>query len=312
MNSARTSSHQARLLRLIAFVSLSAGVGNSQAQQALSADEFYRQGDHMSNKVSGFFRNIFGSGAPSGRTYVNPQSPAPAANYPQQSYPQQGMSNDVSSVQAPSTRSYESTPTHQASPKVSSTSRVQKSLPKKSSSSELASNTAPRKEIPVSKSPVVTPKQSDPSEKGGFYTSAKKRNDDSASSSSSNTPKSQPSVVSAPPEKSAPSSGANRVSIPDVTAPTPSEAPKPTPPIVKTTPPVEPKVEPKKTETSPPPTSVNAAGAPSNQSFPTGSFGSRPGRVVSPYPPHRELDVKGLPSGSLALDPTSQKVFKVP
>lgn len=36
------------------------------------------------------------------------------------------------------------------------------------------------------------------------------------------------------------------------------------------------------------------------------------GRVISPYPPYRELDVTGLSSGSLALDPTTQKVFEVP
>jgi hypothetical protein len=36
------------------------------------------------------------------------------------------------------------------------------------------------------------------------------------------------------------------------------------------------------------------------------------GRVKSPYPPHAELDVTDLPSGSLALDPASNKVFEVP
>jgi hypothetical protein len=50
----------------------------------------------------------------------------------------------------------------------------------------------------------------------------------------------------------------------------------------------------------------------SNQSFPVATLGKTPGRVISPYPPNKELDVKGLPSGSLALDPTTQKVFKVP
>jgi hypothetical protein len=48
------------------------------------------------------------------------------------------------------------------------------------------------------------------------------------------------------------------------------------------------------------------------QEFPVGTVGKKPGRVVSPYAPHNELDVRGLPSGSLALDPTTQKVFKVP
>ena len=44
----------------------------------------------------------------------------------------------------------------------------------------------------------------------------------------------------------------------------------------------------------------------------TGSKTSKPGRVKSPYPPYNELDVEGLKSGQLALDPTTQRVFKVP
>lgn len=47
-------------------------------------------------------------------------------------------------------------------------------------------------------------------------------------------------------------------------------------------------------------------------SFLVGKRTSKPGRVVSPYPPYNELDITGLPSGSLALDPTTQKVFQVP
>lgn len=50
----------------------------------------------------------------------------------------------------------------------------------------------------------------------------------------------------------------------------------------------------------------------SAQEFPTGKATGKPGRVVSPYEPHNELDVQGLPPGSLALDPTTQKVFKIP
>ncbi len=47
-------------------------------------------------------------------------------------------------------------------------------------------------------------------------------------------------------------------------------------------------------------------------SFMVGKKTSKTGRVVSPYPPYNELDITGLPSGSLALDPTTQKVFQVP
>lgn len=47
-------------------------------------------------------------------------------------------------------------------------------------------------------------------------------------------------------------------------------------------------------------------------SFLKGKRASKPGRVISPYPPYQELDITGLNSGSLALDPTTQKVFEVP
>jgi hypothetical protein len=45
---------------------------------------------------------------------------------------------------------------------------------------------------------------------------------------------------------------------------------------------------------------------------PVGTKTTKSGRVKSPYPPNNELDVSGLPSGSLALDPTTQKIFRVP
>ncbi len=47
-------------------------------------------------------------------------------------------------------------------------------------------------------------------------------------------------------------------------------------------------------------------------SFLKGKKSSKPGRVISPYPPYKELDITGLESGSLALDPTTQKIFEVP
>ncbi len=52
--------------------------------------------------------------------------------------------------------------------------------------------------------------------------------------------------------------------------------------------------------------------AASSGSFLRGKKTGKEGRVISPYPPYRELDVTGLSSGSLALDPTTQKVFEVP
>lgn len=63
---------------------------------------------------------------------------------------------------------------------------------------------------------------------------------------------------------------------------------------------------------SPEPTPPPQKSAPENTGVLTGSKTSKPGRVKSPYAPYSELDVTGLPSGSLALDPTTQKVFRVP
>jgi hypothetical protein len=52
--------------------------------------------------------------------------------------------------------------------------------------------------------------------------------------------------------------------------------------------------------------------ATNSSSFLKGRKTAKPGRVISPYPPYKELDITGLESGSLALDPTTQKVFEVP
>jgi hypothetical protein len=51
---------------------------------------------------------------------------------------------------------------------------------------------------------------------------------------------------------------------------------------------------------------------PDLKSVPTASKGSKPGRVKVPFPPYNELDVTGMPSGSLAKDPTSGKIFRIP
>ena len=60
-------------------------------------------------------------------------------------------------------------------------------------------------------------------------------------------------------------------------------------------------------------TTVKTPKAPSDPpSVLTGTKTGKLGRVKSPYAPYSELDVTGLPSGSLALDPTTQKVFRIP
>ena len=69
----------------------------------------------------------------------------------------------------------------------------------------------------------------------------------------------------------------------------------------------------RRSETTPkefPSTTSSSSGA--SGSFLKGKKTAKPGRVISPYPPYKELDITGLESGSLALDPTTQKVFEVP
>jgi hypothetical protein len=58
----------------------------------------------------------------------------------------------------------------------------------------------------------------------------------------------------------------------------------------------------------------NSASTPpvSNAATLTGTKTTKAGLVKSPYPPFNELDVTGLPTGSLAMDPTTGKVFRVP
>lgn len=48
------------------------------------------------------------------------------------------------------------------------------------------------------------------------------------------------------------------------------------------------------------------------QTFPRGTPTEKDGEVISPYYPNNHVDVRGLPSGSLVLDPITQKVFVVP
>ena len=118
------------------------------------------------------------------------------------------------------------------------------------------------------------------------------------------TKKSEPSTVvkSTPPSK-ADSGGLSPYA--DGVGGTTLMAPKDS---IASTPPAKTEEPKKKKDVTP-----SAASGASEGTFPTGTVSAaRPGTVVSPYPPHNELDVSGLPSGSLAVDPTTKKVFRVP
>jgi hypothetical protein len=88
---------------------------------------------------------------------------------------------------------------------------------------------------------------------------------------------------------------------------TPKKEPKPDAP-----PPTTPAPTTRRSESTPKefPSTTSSSG--SSGSFLKGKRTAKPGRVISPYPPYKELDITGLESGSLALDPTTQKVFEVP
>jgi hypothetical protein len=66
------------------------------------------------------------------------------------------------------------------------------------------------------------------------------------------------------------------------------------------------------TEVAPENKTVPPTSASSHSATLTGSKTTKEGRVKSPYAPFNELDVTGLPAGSLAMDPTTGKVFRVP
>ena len=126
----------------------------------------------------------------------------------------------------------------------------------------------------------------------------------------------------APTPQSKPSSSS---STRKYTPPKVSDSPPPTKTTSKTAT-VSPKKEPKPDDPPPPPapTPTTRRSESTPKEFPTtassGASGSflkgkkttKPGRVISPYAPFKELDITGLESGSLALDPTTQKVFEVP
>jgi hypothetical protein len=48
------------------------------------------------------------------------------------------------------------------------------------------------------------------------------------------------------------------------------------------------------------------------KNYPLASRAEKPGFLKSPFKPFNELDATGLASGSLARDPTTGKIFRVP
>ena len=53
-------------------------------------------------------------------------------------------------------------------------------------------------------------------------------------------------------------------------------------------------------------------GPPPPRGYPVARFTDRSGFVVSPYEPHHEIDVSGIPRGSLVRDPSCNRLFVNP
>lgn len=77
---------------------------------------------------------------------------------------------------------------------------------------------------------------------------------------------------------------------------------------------VQPSVPPERSTVTPPSPPPKLAQPPAQEKkeILTGTRTKNPDRVKSPYSPFNELDVAGMASGSLARDPTTGRVFRVP
>lgn len=50
-------------------------------------------------------------------------------------------------------------------------------------------------------------------------------------------------------------------------------------------------------------------GPPPEGGYPVARWSGQPGLVVSPYPPHRLVDVRGIPRGAMVRDPSTNRIF---
>ena len=60
------------------------------------------------------------------------------------------------------------------------------------------------------------------------------------------------------------------------------------------------------------PNSNTRPATPSNPEYPVAQRTDNPNEVLSPYAPHKRINVEGFKPGQLARDPSNQKIFRVP
>ena len=276
--------------------------GALQAQVARNT-EFHRQGDVFSEKVSGFFGRVFNGGS-------RQQQPAPVYQQAPQSYGQR-------QIAAPQQPRYQQAPPPSGGVKrqtyaAARQQPVYRQAPMSSASASTAKRSTRTTSAPAVKhsaAPRTVAKKSKPEPRRGVYTSVKRNKAADVEPSAPKKSSTEETVLQAPQpspfkEESAKtyttmassgsnnSTGSDLYSLPNKRPSAPETPASPSP----------------SKETS----TAAASGTSAVQEFPKGTATSKPGRVISPYEPNNELDVQGLPSGSLALDPTTQKVFKIP
>ncbi|MDB6073825.1 MAG: hypothetical protein JWO89_1465 [Verrucomicrobiaceae bacterium] len=328
-----------RWLSVMVIAASLAGVSRIHAE-GVDVASIQEQGDEMSRQVGGFFRKLFyGEDRNSNQQpqYQAPQrqyqqAPQPYHTAPQQQsgyqYAPPPASNNQGSApppqrqrpapqQAPATVSRKA-PSRIAEPQKLKHKEEPASIVNRSSSKRPPVHDAPSKHEDEPAGKQVSKRKS--------YTPPTLAGDDSSEAKPKKTPKSEPP---APMRKESLAKSSHQ-DEPPAHKFEPSET-KSTPPASKDerggispyadayaggttvmapkeTPSTKPKTEEPKKETK-----LNTPAAVSDGSFPTGTKSkTNPGSVVSPYSPYNELDVSGLPSGSLSIDPTTNKVFKVP
>lgn len=89
-------------------------------------------------------------------------------------------------------------------------------------------------------------------------------------------------------------------------------APAPKAPVTAETKSSPPQVKPDQPANLPPSHDAPKAATPTGKDYPLATRTQKPGFVKSPYQPFNELDATEMNSGSLARDPTTGKIFRVP
>lgn len=234
-------------------------------------------------KFGDMFRRVFyGDAPPAGYNQQGYQQPQ--YQQPQYQQPPQGR------LDQPPPGYYQQQPQYQGAPQYQQAPQYQ-GTPQQSGPPRYEAPPAPRNSAPAM--PPTSRMGS-----SGTAPSTKKKSGTSTKNSSTPSPKYTPPSITREPSASPRVEEEPPPSLPPSTDSTPGKLPgsKPDSSTANTPKPGEDK----------PNASANSG------SFLRGKKTGKEGRVISPYPPYRELDVSGLSSGSLALDPTTQKVFEVP